>query len=317
MRLDPRVSSPVPASAASTTWWIFVAMSSVAVLLEHTCLRLDDLAERPERDAVAVGEAAPLAPGDELRVSLDDAVQLVDEAALADPGDADEREELRRPCVAGALERVPDDAQLALAADELGARLVSDVDTEAGVCGCRLPDRDRVRLALRFDRLGCLVVDGCARCPVRRLVDEDAVHRRGALQARGRVDDVARGHALACFGLGVERHERLAGRDPDPQLELLLERELADRERCSDGALGIVLVRGRRSEERHHRIADELLDGAAVALELRADALVVGPQDRLDVLRIQRLSTCREADEVAEDDRDDLALAARCAPRHG
>ena len=44
------------------------------VLLEDARLRLDDLAERPERDPVAVGEAAALAPGDELGVGLDDAV---------------------------------------------------------------------------------------------------------------------------------------------------------------------------------------------------------------------------------------------------
>ena len=90
-------------------------------------------------------------------------------------------------------------------------------------------------------------------------------------------------------------------------------REVADRERCAHGALGVVLVRGRRAEERHHGIADELLDGAAVTLELRADALVVGAQERLDVLGIDRLRRAREADEVAEDDRDDLALAALCS----
>ena len=110
------------------------------VLLEDAGLRLDDLAERPERDPVAVREAASLAPGDELRVGLDDAVELVDEAALADARDADEREELRRALVARPLERVPDDAELALAADELGARLVRDVDAEARACG-RAPSR--------------------------------------------------------------------------------------------------------------------------------------------------------------------------------
>ena len=94
-------------------------------------------------------------------------------------------------------------------------------------------------------------------------------------------------------------------------------REVADRERRADRALGIVLVRRRRAEERHHRVADELLDRAAVPLELGADALVVGAEDRLDVLRVERLRARREADEVAEDDRDDLALAARCACRHG
>ena len=87
--------------------------------------------------------------------------------------------------------------------------------------------------------------------------------------------------------------------------------EVADRERRADGALGVVLVRRRRPEERHHRVADELLDGAAVSLELGADALVVGAEDSLDVLRVHRLGPRREADEVAEDDRDDLAFAAR------
>ena len=76
-------------------------------------------------------------------------------------------------------------------------------------------------------------------------------------------------------------------------------------------------MRGRRAEQRHHRVADELLDGAAMALELGADALVVRAEERLDVLGIHRLGPGGEADEVAEDDRDDLALAARCARRHG
>ncbi len=70
-------------------------------------------------------------------------------------------------------------------------------------------------------------------------------------------------------------------------------REVADRERRADGALGVVLVRGRRAEEGHHRVADELLDRAAVALELGTDALVVGPQERLDVLGIHATPLAR------------------------
>ena len=64
-------------------------------------------------------------------------------------------------------------------------------------------------------------------------------------------------------------------------------REVADRERGADGTLGVVLVRGRCAEERHDGVADELLDRAAVALELGADAVVVRAQDRLDVLRVE------------------------------
>ena len=259
------------------------------VLLQNARLRLDDLAERPERDPVTVGKAASLAPGDELRVGLDDAIQLVDKPALADSRDADEREELRRALVPRSLERVPDDAELALATDELGARLVRDVDPEARVGGGCQPHRDRLRLALRLDRSGVVVVDGGAGRPVGRLVDDDAVDRRGTLEASGCVHDVARGHALACVGAGVERDQRLAGGDPDAELEAFLGGEVADRERRPDCALGVVLVRGRGSEERHDRVADELLDGAAMSFELGANALVVGAQESLDVLRIHRL----------------------------
>jgi hypothetical protein len=66
-----------------------------------------------------------------------------------------------------------------------------------------------------------------------------------------------------------------------------------------------------------NKVPDELLHGSAVALELGAHALVVGAQKRLDVLGIHRLGACREADEVAEHDRDDLALAALGAACHG
>ena len=47
---------------------------------------------------------------------------------------------------------------------------------------------------------------------------------------------------------------------------------VADRERRADRALGVVLVRDRRAEQRHHRVADELLHRAAVALELARGA---------------------------------------------
>ena len=193
----------------------------VRVLLEDACLRLDDLAERPQRDPVAVGEAASLAPGDELGVGVDDALELVDEAALADARDADEREELWRALVSRPLEGVSDDAELALATDELGARLVRDVDAEPGV-GSDRPSRPAigVGLALRFDRSRLLVVDRLAGRAVGRLVDDDAVDRSRRLQARRGVDDVAGGHALAGVGPRVERHQRLAGRDPDPELEV-------------------------------------------------------------------------------------------------
>ena len=64
----------------------------------------------------------------------------------------------------------------------------------------------------------------------------------------------------------------------------------------------------RRPEERHHGVADELLHGAAVPLELVAKPLVVRAEDRLHVLRVQRLGARGEADEVGEENGHDLAL---------
>ena len=78
----------------------FARPSAVGVVaLEDAGLRLDHLAERPEGDAVAVGQAAALPPGDQVRRALDRLEELEHEPALADPRHADERDELRRALV--------------------------------------------------------------------------------------------------------------------------------------------------------------------------------------------------------------------------
>ena len=169
---------------------------------------------------------------------------------------------------------------------------------------------DRLRLALRLHRLGLAVVDRVAGPAPRRLADEDAVHRCVGLKPRRSVDDVAGHHALALLRPRTKRHERLPGVDADAELELglLVEDPVTDRERGAYGALCVVLVRHRRSEDRHHRIADELLYRAAEALELVPQAGVVGAEQRAHLLRIHLLGARREAHEIGEEDGDDLAL---------
>ena len=93
----------------------------------------------------------------------------------------------------------------------------------------------------------------------------------------------------------------------------LLADRVADRERRAHRALGVVLVRDRRAEDGHHRVADELLDRAAVPLDLGAQLRVVRRERRADVLRVEPLGACRRADEVGEEDRHDLPLLARGA----
>ena len=126
--------------------------------LEDSRLRLHDLRQRPEADAFAVRKRAALAPGREVRLGLDRLEELVDEPRLADPRDADEGDELELTLRAGAFERVAERVELALAPEERRAGL-RQVDAEARARLERLPDRDRLRLALGLDRLGLAVVD--------------------------------------------------------------------------------------------------------------------------------------------------------------
>jgi hypothetical protein len=284
--------------------------------LEDSGLGFDDLGESPERHALAVRERASLPPEDEIGIGLDGVQELVDEAALADAGHPDEREELGRAILARPRERSPEEVELLRSADESRAGLPRDVDAEAGPCLDRFPDRQRLGLALDQHGLSLAVDDRPLGSAVGRLPDEDSVDGRGCLEAGGGVDDVPGGHALPLGQARAQGHERLPGRDPHPQLELLLGRDVADRERCPHGSLGVVLVRDGRAEERHDRVPDEFLHRAAVPLELGANPRVVGPQDRLHVLRIERLRPRGEAHEVAEEDGDDLSLAASLA-RHG
>jgi hypothetical protein len=69
-------------------------------------------------------------------------------------------------------------------------------------------------------------------------------------------------------------------------------------------------MRDRYPEDSHDRVADELLDGPAVALENDAKILEIPTHPRTERLRIGRLAKSRRADKVAEENRDDLSLLA-------
>jgi hypothetical protein len=77
-----------------------------------------------------------------------------------------------------------------------------------------------------------------------------------------------------------------------------------------DGPLRVVLAGDRGAEQGHDGVPDELLDRAAVAFQLPAQAGIVGSQDPADVLDVELLGPAGEADQVAEQDADDLALVA-------
>ncbi len=166
---------------------------------------------------------------------------------------------------------------------------------------------------LRNDRLCFAVLDRMPRCAKCLLADEDAVDRCGSLQASSRVDDVPHGQWLAFRSDGADRDVRLAGRNGDTCLlgPVRLGEPVPDRERRADGSLGVVLVRNRGAEDGHDRVADELLHCASEVLELRTNVRVVGHEERAYVLWVEPLGSRRRADDVAEQNGDELARLAR------
>src|SRR2546423_14154340 len=121
------------------------------------------------------------------------------------------------------------------------------------------------------------------------------VTRPRAVYSTRRMDDVARDHRLARRGTRADVHERLARVDGNSHLQIrLLSDPFTDRKRGAHGPFGIILVGHRRAEDGHHRVPDELLDRAAMPLELRAKASVIGRKHSADILRIELLGLSGE-----------------------
>jgi hypothetical protein len=257
---------------------------------------LDDLDDRPVGDAVAV-RRAPAAHNS--RVDL--AQSLRDEARLADARVADDGHELAPLLTRRALPRLADRRHLALSPDE----------------GCvvrplrRLVDRlepvrrDAFRLPLQLQRLHGSGVDGAADEIDRRFAEKNLVWIGRLLQARRHVDGIARCQSLR------RADDNLARVHPDPPAHAEVGKCVSHLRDRTDRPQRVVLVDRRHAEDGHHRVADELLDGAPVRLDDRAHPLEVAGQQRLQRLRIRALAERRRADDVAEDHRDDLAMHVR------
>ena len=174
----PRPSRPPPdrRSGRRPSLCSLSCASSRGVGVEDARLGVDHLPQRPVGDAVAVWQRPSLAPGDEVGVALDRLEELPDEPALADAGNAHQRDQLdgaARPG-SGAARRAADPAprrgrpaaSSAAARRRRRSRARASTASHAGT-GCGL--------ALGHDRLDLPVGDRAIGGVVGRLADQDAV----------------------------------------------------------------------------------------------------------------------------------------------
>jgi len=277
------------------------------------------LRERPVRDAVAVREASTAMPPDHVDQSVDVLQELPRQARLADPSDPDHGEQVRAALVGARVEEILQQPELAVAADE--RRL------EPGGPELAAAERDHANRAREVDRLGLPLELVCARVLVdergfghvaRGLRHEHRARLGGGLHARGRVHQVSGHEPLA---LGAERDRGLPGGHAGPRGEVRCADVGAERshgldkiEAGPDRSFRVVLLRHGRAPYRHDGVADELLDGPAVAIDQRARRVEVARQELADLFGVARLGERGEADQVGEEHRDELALGDRGGP---
>ena len=175
------------------------------------------------------------------------------------------------------------------------------------------PGRHRLGLAFRVQRLDRLGDDRAPHEPPGRLPDQHAAGLGGRLQARGGVHGVADDRGV------VAGQDHLAGRDSDAGGETdrqdLVERlqALVHLDRGAHGAQAIVLVGQRHAEDGDHRVADELLHPAPVALGGCAHLGEVALQDRAQQFGVVALAQAGRSDQIAEQRRHGPAgLGRRC-----
>ena len=270
------------------------------VELDSRPLRLEllqHLHDGPVGDPLPVGEAAS---ADDCRVG--GGQEFGREARLAHPCRSDDRDQLAARPAARPLPRLGERCQLPLAPDQ---RRVEPSFRDRGRNGNEPPRGHRLTLALQRQRLDGIRLDRDSGQTQRRLAEQGLTGLRGLLQPRGNVDGVTRREPL----LGASDH--LAATDADPALDAELGQGQLHLRRRPERAHGIVFVHGRQPEDRHHGVADELLDDATVALDDRLHPLEIAREQGTERLRVERLAERRRTGDVTEQHGHDLAPLAR------
>ena len=228
-------------------------------------------------------------PEDRLDDAIEVLLELPGEPALADAGLTDDRDEPGLAFAFGRVEVVLERAELLVATDE------RRLDASRS---------DPTRRVARRPRSACqpgtgavLPFSDCSPTGSKAIAPDAARYVASPtrtvpghghrLEPRGGVDEVAGDHPLA---VRADGHDGLPGQDPGPALQgRAVDLDPADRvdqlEGGPDRAFGVVLVGDGRAPDGHHRIADELLDHAAVAGHDLAGGREVAIEEVADLLR--------------------------------
>ena len=244
-------------------------------------------------------------------------MELPGEAALADASRTDDRHEAGTAVARGGVEEILQLTQLGVAPDEGGLQALAAVAPAAlGHHPEGPPGRHRGHLAFQH-LLACLLEDDGPRGgALGRLAHEDGPRWGHRLEAASRVHEIARHHALV---RGPNGHRGFAGEDPGAGLDRRPERlhRVEELEARPHGALSVVLSGGGGAPDRHHRVADELLDCPPVALDDVTGELEVAREELAGRLGVAPFGERREAHEIGEEDRHDAALGDRRGGERG
>ena len=271
------------------------------------------LVERPVRDPVAVREAPAPMPPDRLGEPVDVLEELPRQPRFSDPREADDGQQPRGVLLAGRVEKLLEQAQFAVTADE-GRLEAGRAKRPAGRRHDtpRTPEPFGQRFPLELVQPGVLVHNCGLGRGAGAVADVDRSGFGGRLHAGSRVDEIARHHPLTAH---PEVHRRLSGEQtgagPEPRRAHLLAKRrygIDQFESRPDRALGVVLAAGWDTPHSHHGVADELLDLAAVAGDDRARRIEVPAQEFANVFGVALLRELREADQVGEEHGDMAAF---------
>ena len=256
--------------------------------------RDQDLDERPVRDALPVGEAAPAQDVGRVADALE---EVGDEARLADAGRPEEREEPARAVGDRVLVVAPEPLALALAPDERRLEMARERRRVAraprgGETPPPAPTSPSARAARPRSTRTASRTSSRVAAPMSISPAAAACSRRAATLTASPVTSVSPSPPTTTSPVLTP----IRASRPCSAIAARISAGGSHRAQC------VVLVRDRNPEDRHDRVADELLDGAAVALDDRAQILEVAAHARAQRLRIGRLAERGRADEVAEED---------------